>query len=64
MAICPRRSGGASVDTSNQGTATVELNGTLLGGSLMVKGEPEYVALKTDSKLLDRLLLDVGLPVS
>lgn len=57
MVLCPRQSEGIKV-TSVDGdeVGPVALNGTLLGGTLLVKSEAEWNALRNDeSKLLDIL---------
>jgi sulfate adenylyltransferase (ADP) / ATP adenylyltransferase len=57
MAICPRRSDGSDV-------GYVELNGTLLGGTLMVKNEEEWDILRTQPEKLTFILNAIGLPKS
>jgi sulfate adenylyltransferase (ADP) / ATP adenylyltransferase len=63
MAICPRKNEGEMMrrdDGSEIGF--VALNGTLLAGTLMVKGEEEWDALRANKLTLDRLLSSVGIP--
>ncbi|KAF2202900.1 Ap4A phosphorylase-like protein II [Delitschia confertaspora ATCC 74209] len=63
MAICPRRSEGYMLrreDGSEIGF--VALNGTTLGGTLMVKNEEEWDVLRTQPKKLDTLLQAIGIP--
>jgi ATP adenylyltransferase len=63
MVLCPRVSEGLKV-TSNSGEiiGTVALNGTVLGGTLLVKSEGEWQALRSDeSKLMD-ILKAIGIP--
>ncbi|KAF2735097.1 Ap4A phosphorylase-like protein II [Polyplosphaeria fusca] len=65
MAICPRRSGGAMLqrdDGSNIGF--VELNGTVLGGTLMVKDQEEWDVLKAQPDKLTSILSAIGFPTS
>ena len=63
MAICPRRSGGIML-RGNDGTeiGQIELNGTVLGATLMVKGEPEWEVLKGNANMLDEVLAGIGIP--
>lgn len=65
MAIVPRRSEGHMLkrdDGSDIGY--VQLNGTLLGGTLMVKYEEEWDVLRRDSGKLDGILEAIGIPRS
>jgi ATP adenylyltransferase len=63
MIICPRRREGQMVK-ARDGTEVdyVALNGTLLGGTLMVKSEECYNLLKEDSDRLREILASIGLP--
>ena len=40
----------------------LSLNGTILGGTLMVKAEGEWDALRSNPEYLNRVLRDVGFP--
>lgn len=66
MLLCPRRSETASVpiDLDKSGDildpGVVSLNGTILAGTLMVKAEGEWDALRTEPGLLGRVLGHVG----
>ncbi|KAJ5664642.1 ATP adenylyltransferase C-terminal [Penicillium macrosclerotiorum] len=68
MLICPRRQENAtvSVDLAAAGDVAdpgvVSLNGTILAGTLMVKAEAEYDALRNKPGALERVLRDVGFP--
>lgn len=63
MAICPRRCEGTTLkDSGDVQTDMVALNGTLLSGSLMVKGKVEWELLKESSKALDSVLEAIGIP--
>ena len=64
MAIFPRRSESAEVPAADQSLGSVAINGTILGGTLMVKDEHEYRNLKNESSLLDKILTNIGFPVS
>lgn len=57
MVLCPRGSEGIEVKNSKgESIGAVALNGTVLGGTLLVKKEAEYNALRNDqSKLIDIL---------
>ncbi|KAF2089235.1 Ap4A phosphorylase-like protein II [Saccharata proteae CBS 121410] len=63
MLICPRRSGG-NVLKQPDGTevGNVELNGTVLGGTLMVKAEDQWELLKEEPNALTELLGAIGIP--
>ena len=63
MAIVPRRNEGAPIKNS-QGAevGSVALNGTLLAGTLMVKLEDEWNALRDDELQLDSVLTAIGIP--
>ena len=57
MVLCPRASEGMKIKNSNgEDIGPVSLNGTVLGGTLLVKSEVEWDALRNDqSKLMDVL---------
>jgi ATP adenylyltransferase len=63
MAIVPRRNEGAPIK-NGQGVevGNVALNGTLLAGTLMVKLEDEWNALRNDESQLDNILTTIGIP--
>jgi ATP adenylyltransferase len=63
IAILPRRSEGHMLrrdDGSNIGY--VQLNGTALGGTLMVKYKEEWDTLRTQPQKLDAILEAIGIP--
>lgn len=63
MALCPRLRDGKTVyrdDGSEIGV--VALNGTVLGGTLMVKGEEEWDVLRGGPEVLDAVLGEIGIP--
>ena len=63
MSICPRRNGTVTLpmaDTEN----SISVNGTILGGTLMVKNEQEWKALRKDAGLLDHVLKTIGFPAT
>ncbi|KAF2132081.1 Ap4A phosphorylase-like protein II [Dothidotthia symphoricarpi CBS 119687] len=63
MVILPRRSEGAMLrrqDGSEIGF--VALNGTTLGGTMMVKHEEEWDALRSQPEKLDSILAAIGIP--
>ncbi|KAF2192690.1 5',5'''-P-1,P-4-tetraphosphate phosphorylase 2 [Zopfia rhizophila CBS 207.26] len=63
MAICPRRSEGCMLrrdDGTNVGF--VALNGTTLGGTLMVKFQDEWDTLRAQPEKLDSILEAIGIP--
>ncbi|KAI9663981.1 MAG: bifunctional AP-4-A phosphorylase/ADP sulfurylase [Bathelium mastoideum] len=63
MAICPRRREGAVLHRSDGSEiGFVALNGTVLAGTLMVKGEEEWETLKKDKPRFDEVLGAIGIP--
>jgi ATP adenylyltransferase len=63
MAILPRRSEGAVLrrdDGSEIGF--VALNGTTLGGTMMVKHQEEWDVLRKQPEMLDTILEAIGIP--
>lgn len=61
MVLCPRRAEGATIlDATGVEIGHVALNGTLLGGTLLVKNELEWEALRRDPSILDFILSSVG----
>jgi ATP adenylyltransferase len=68
MMICPRRSVSAviSVDDATRKdvaeAGVVELNGTVLAGTLMVKAQAEWDELRRSSHCLMKVLAAVGYP--
>ena len=63
MILCPRASEGMKIkNNSGDEVGRVALNGTVLGGTLLVKNEEEWDALRDDeSKLRDALRI-IGIP--
>jgi ATP adenylyltransferase len=67
MVLCPRRAEGSFISDSNAGTASigpVSLNGTVLAGTLLVKNEAEWNALRSDVSQLSKVLGAIGIPSS
>lgn len=65
MAILPRRAEGTMLrrdDGSDIGF--VSLNGTTLGGTMMVKHQEEWDLLRSKPKMLDSILAGIGFPQS
>lgn len=66
MLLCPRKSETASVPIDSEKTRDIvdpgvlSLNGTILAGTLMVKAEGEWDALRAEPGLLGRVLGHVG----
>ena len=63
MILCPRQCGGTTIRRSD-GTEieAVELNGTLLAGTLMVKNEEIYDLLRGEPDRLESVLEATGIP--
>ena len=65
MALIPRRAEGSVISTDDDEPSSVgpiALNGTVLAGTLLVKNEMEWNALKNDPSQLPRLLEVIGIP--
>jgi sulfate adenylyltransferase (ADP) / ATP adenylyltransferase len=63
MVLCPRLSEGLEIKGSNDSLiGPIALNGTLLGGTLLVKSEAEWDALRNDEKKLKDILQAIGVP--
>jgi len=63
MVLCPRASEGTKIKTSNgDEVGPVSLNGTILGGTLLVKNEEEWNALRNDESKLKDILSIIGIP--
>ena len=59
MAICPRQSESAPIPGLND-DHEVSINGTILGGTLMVKNETEWNTLRQNPHMLDGILEAIG----
>ncbi|KFY25626.1 hypothetical protein V493_04551 [Pseudogymnoascus sp. VKM F-4281 (FW-2241)] len=67
MAILPRMAEGMALPTGLEEpkeTGVVALNGTVLGGTLLVKDELEWEALRGDGGKMRELLERIGIPFS
>lgn len=64
MAIVPRRLEAGKVPSSGGAIGSVAINGTILGGTLMVKDEHEWDTLREKPSILDDMLTTIGYPVS
>lgn len=63
MVICPRISEGLKFkDSDGDVVGPISLNGTILGGTLLVKTEQEWDALRKDEKKLRDILQAIGVP--
>jgi sulfate adenylyltransferase (ADP) / ATP adenylyltransferase len=62
MVLCPRSSEGTKI-TGKGGDliGPVALNGTLLGGTLLVKNEEEWDAIRDDKAKLEYILQKIGI---
>ncbi|PHH53209.1 Protein APA1 [Ceratocystis fimbriata CBS 114723] len=61
MALCPRISEGARIGVEH-GAGKIQLNGTILAGTALVKNEAEWVALRKDPSIFEDVLRKVGVP--
>jgi sulfate adenylyltransferase (ADP) / ATP adenylyltransferase len=63
MALCPRTSEGALIrEPTGQEAGAVSLNGTVLGGTALVKNQAEWDVLRKDPGLLLTVLKGIGIP--
>jgi ATP adenylyltransferase len=63
MVLCPRLSEGSKIKTNNGDlVGPILLNGTILGGTLLVKNEQEWDAFRNDEEKLKDILLAIGVP--
>ncbi|KAF7901675.1 uncharacterized protein EAF01_006974 [Botrytis porri] len=63
MVLCPRTSEGLEImDTDGKIVGSVALNGTLLAGTLLVKSEIEWDAIRRDEGILVNVLKAIGVP--
>ncbi len=63
MVLCPRLSESLEIKGKNDDLlGPISLNGTLLGGTLLVKSEQEWDALRSDENKLKDILQAIGVP--
>ncbi|RDW71211.1 hypothetical protein BP6252_07774 [Coleophoma cylindrospora] len=63
MVLCPRISEGKIIpDQEGNPVGPIALNGTVLAGTLLVKSEAEWAALKEDKSKLVSVLAAIGIP--
>lgn len=63
MVLCPRSSEGMRIKNSDgEEIGLVALNGTVLGGTLLVKSEAEFSTLRNDQSTLVKVLSAIGFP--
>lgn len=65
IVLCPRRAEGtmiSSVSNELDKFGPISLNGTLLAGTLLVKHEDEWRALREDPTQLITVLTGIGIP--
>ena len=61
MVLCPRTSEGVEIKNhSGEDIGFVALNGTILGGTLLVKSEEEYLVIRNDPLRLIDILSAIG----
>jgi sulfate adenylyltransferase (ADP) / ATP adenylyltransferase len=63
MAICPRCKEDAMIP-NNSGGGSAAVNGTILGGTLMVKEAEEWESLRQGRVMIDDILAEIGMPAS
>jgi ATP adenylyltransferase len=67
IVLCPRISEGCMISSANDKASAIgpiSLNGTLLAGTLLVKSEDEWQALRHDASQLTEVLARIGIPSS
>ncbi len=65
IALCPRLSEGLKIKNGNgDDIGPISLNGTALGGTLLVKSEAEWDALRDDESKFKSVLHSIGVPPS
>lgn len=63
MILCPRISEGPKIESINGNSiGPIALNGTVLGGTLLVKSEEEWETLRNDTSKLRDILGAIGIP--
>lgn len=63
MVVCPRVSEGPKIKSiDGQMIGPIALNGTVLGGTLLVKSEEEWDALRNEESKLKEVLETIGIP--
>lgn len=61
--LCPRTNEGIKIESSNgEMLGPIALNGTVLGGTLLVKTESEWDTLKSETSKLMQILTSIGIP--
>lgn len=64
MMICPRRTETAPIPVDTEGqildAGMISMNGTILGGTLMVKAEAEWDSLRANEEHLSNILATIG----
>jgi ATP adenylyltransferase len=62
MVLCPRTSEGTKIKSvDGEFIGPISLNGTVLGGTLLVKSEVEWDALRNDESRLGDVLKSIGI---
>ena len=64
MAICPRVREGSDLWAGGKNLGQIEVNGTILAGTLMVKNLEQWNALREDPRRLGQILVNIGKPMS
>jgi sulfate adenylyltransferase (ADP) / ATP adenylyltransferase len=63
MVLCPRMSEGPKIkDINGDLIGPISLNGTILGGTLLVKTDQEWNTVRNDEQKLESILLAIGVP--
>lgn len=63
MVLCPRTSEGDDIGSGDgKVTGKLSLNGTVLGGTMLVKSEKEFKALLDNETIVEDILGHIGIP--
>ncbi|PBP29017.1 ATP adenylyltransferase, partial [Diplocarpon rosae] len=63
IVLCPRTSEGLNIkNNAGESIGPIALNGTIVGGTLLVKSEKEWDALRNDDNKLTHILQAIGIP--
>ena len=62
IVICPRTCEGTTIECNDgERVGPVSLNGTVLGGTILVKSEPEWDSLRSNDSKLIEVLSSIGI---
>lgn len=62
MVILPRRKESSRIMNTDE--STIAINGTILAGTMMVKEEQEWLQLRREPEMVERILRDISFPTT